>query len=146
MVWAIDIDDGKGSAIRALTGNRQVSDYDDLAQYLNANDPSKSHTTGDPTQCYITDCKQFCDPGWTAVGRANTDKDGKNRCNAGKPEQARYICCPSFSGPMPDQCRWDDSRSSAAKTDCSGKCKIGEIELVDDSYGWVGVGFDTFPR
>lgn len=80
MVWAVDIDDDKGTALRALTGNRKIVEKTDLAQFLESSDPSISHSTDDPSKCYISECSRLCDPGWTSVGRCNTDANGKNRC------------------------------------------------------------------
>lgn len=80
MVWAVDIDDDKGTALRALTGNRKTTETTDLAQFLQSSDPSISHSTDDPSKCYISGCNKLCDAGWTPVGRANTDANGKNRC------------------------------------------------------------------
>lgn len=142
MTWAIDIDDEKGDLIRALTGS-ELQDGDDLLQFMTDNGPSIAHGTADGSQCYISDCgtstkNATCKDGYTPVGRCNTDQNGKNRCNTRDSRQARKICCPSFSGPQENDCRWDDKRSTAARTDCSAKCDIGEINVINDSFGWSG--------
>jgi chitinase len=142
MTWAIDIDDEKGELIRALTG-KELADDTDLLQFMTDDGPSIAHGTADGTQCYVSDCgtserNATCKSGYTMVGRANTDSNGKNRCNTKDPHQARNICCPSFSGPQENDCKWHDERSSAARTDCSAKCDVGEINVINDSFGWEG--------
>ena len=142
MAWAIDTDDEKGDLIRALTGDK-LKDEDDILQFMTDNGASIAHGTSDGTKCKISSCgtnntNPTCEDGYTPVGRCNTDSNGKNRCNTGKSKEARMICCPSFSGPQEDDCRWHDERSTASKHDCSAKCDIGEINIINDSYGWVG--------
>ena len=140
MIWAIDIDNAKGDALRAITGKDidESDDDSDVLAFAQNNAPSVSHSTDDPSKCYISECSAFCAPGWTTVTRANTDKDGKNRCDTGDAYKARRVCCPSFASPNPDDCHWADQRSSAVNSDCNGKCDIGEIQLVSDSFGWEG--------
>jgi chitinase len=142
MTWAIDIDDEKGDLIRALTG-KEMQEGDDVLQFMTDDGPSIAHGTADGTKCKISECGKDgeppkCDTGYTMVGRANTDINGKNRCNTKKSAEARKICCPSFAGPQENDCRWDWSHSNAAKTDCSAKCKVGEINVINDSFGWTG--------
>ena len=142
MTWAVDIDDEKGDLIRALTGN-ELNEDDDILQFITDNGASIAHGTANGTKCKISKCgkdneEPRCDAGYTPVGRCNTDIKGENRCNTKRPKEARMICCPSFAGPQEDDCRWDDSRSSSAKTDCSAKCQIGEINVINDSFGWKG--------
>ncbi|OAL51441.1 hypothetical protein IQ07DRAFT_586945 [Pyrenochaeta sp. DS3sAY3a] len=142
MTWAIDIDDEKGDLIRALTG-KELQDGDDLLEFMTDDGPSIAHGTADGTQCKITACGKNgeapkCESGYTMVGRVSTDDNGKNRCNTKKPNEARKICCPSWAGPQENDCRWDDSHSTAAKTDCSAKCNVGEINVINDSFGWTG--------
>jgi hypothetical protein len=137
MTWAVDLDDEQGQLILGLSGGEMES-IDDIALDVTEFPGSVSHTIVDPTQCYISGWAEFRKSGYTAVGRSNSDLNGRNRCDTGKSQKARYICCPSFSGPQPDDCRWDDSRSSAYKGDCSGKCELGEILIVNDSFGWKG--------
>lgn len=108
MTWAIDIDDEKGDLIRALTG-KELEDDTDLLQFMTDDGASIAHGTADGTQCYVSDCgtdqkNATCKSGYTMVGRANTDSNGKNRCNTKNSKQARNICCPSFSGPQENDC------------------------------------------
>jgi chitinase len=58
------------------------------------------------------------------------------RCSNG-PFNARYICCPAWTGLTPETCDWDAGKGNV-KTDCSGKCKVGEIKVLGDSDGWEG--------
>lgn len=46
--------------------------------------------------------------------------------------------CSSFAGPQENDCRWDNSHSKAAKKDCSAKCSVGEINVINGSFGWKG--------
>ncbi|KAJ8110045.1 hypothetical protein OPT61_g7002 [Boeremia exigua] len=142
MTWAIDIDDEKGDLIRALTGS-ELKEGEDLLQFMTDNGPSIAHSTADGTKCKITECgskgvEPKCETGYTVVGRVSTDINGKNRCNTKNSKEARKICCPSFSGPQENDCRWDDSHSSSSQYDCSAKCKVGEINVINDSLGWKG--------
>ncbi|CAG7942048.1 unnamed protein product [Penicillium salamii] len=137
MSWAVDLDDEQGQLIRGLSGGEMES-IEDLAMNVTEFPKSVSHTMQDPSKCYISKCGEFCKSGYTGVSRSNTDLNGRGRCDTGKTAKARFICCPSFSGPKPEDCRWDDSHSSAYKKDCSGKCKVGEILIVNDSFGWKG--------
>ncbi|CAG8417708.1 unnamed protein product [Penicillium salamii] len=136
MSWAVDLNE-QDQVIRGLSGGEMES-IEDLAMNLTDSPKSVSHTMQDPSKCYISKCEEFCKSGYTAVSRSNTDLNGRGLCDTGKSTNARFICCPSFSGPKPEDCRWDDSRSSAYKKDCSGKCKVGEILIVNDSFGWKG--------
>ena len=132
MIWAIDLDNAKHSALSALTGS-PVSETDPLA----VDDPGKTvgHSAHDSSKCRITDCGGVCNQAETGVGRVKGNS-GDSYCK-GASSNARWICCPAWTSVKPDDCRWD-AGGGAVKTDCSGKCDIGEIKVAGDSYGWQG--------
>lgn len=70
MMWAIDLDDPKRTALSALTGNPVEDSLDPLA----ATDGSTTvgHSSSDSSQCRVTDCNGFCNQGETAVGRVKS--------------------------------------------------------------------------
>ncbi len=77
MIWAVNLDNGKGDALRWLTGKERTHIDDPLA--LELNDSSLiAHSTDDATRCMITDCAQTCPCGWAALSRANTKSDGSS--------------------------------------------------------------------
>lgn len=74
MIWAIDLDDSKHTALAALTGNEIDVTTDPLAM---EDDQSVTHSTDDPSQCRVTDCGTPCKIGEKNVGRVKS-KGGKN--------------------------------------------------------------------
>ncbi|KAF1988220.1 glycoside hydrolase family 18 protein [Aulographum hederae CBS 113979] len=135
MIWAIDLDDAKHSALAALTGNPvDTVDYTPLA--VVRPDTTTGASTDDPSKCRITDCDGHCTPGEVGVGRIK-GLDGSNYCGGPGSEHARWICCPAWTSLTADQCHWDNGGGNV-KTDCSGKCGVGEIQVAGDSYGWTG--------
>lgn len=72
MIWAIDLDDSKHTALAALTGN-EITDFNDPLALEDLH--LVTHSTDDPSQCRVTDCKSTCDQSERAVGRVKS-KDG----------------------------------------------------------------------
>ncbi|KAF2223854.1 hypothetical protein BDZ85DRAFT_296016 [Elsinoe ampelina] len=132
MIWAIDLDDDRHSALSALTG-QEVEDP--LALPISSL-PTVGHSTDDASQCRVTDCGGFCNQGETPVGRVKSlFGDHKKACKESR--DARYVCCPAWTSLDADDCYWD-AGGGAVQTDCSGKCQAGDIKLFGDSWGWKG--------
>jgi GH18 family chitinase len=74
MIWAIDLDDSKHSALSALTGTNVTADTDPLAL---EDSQSVKHATDDASQCRVTNCGSMCENSERTVGRVKS-KDGKN--------------------------------------------------------------------
>ena len=74
MIWAIDLDDAKRSALSAVIG--EEVDEDPLALPLESR-PTVGHSTDDASQCRVTDCSGFCTQAETAVGRVKSFYGGK---------------------------------------------------------------------
>lgn len=132
MVWAIDLDDAKHSGLAALTGDTIADPLEPLADL--AGSSTVGHSTSDSSQCRVTDCGGFCNQAETAVGRV---KAGGNSACGGDETNARWVCCPAWTSLTADQCYWN-AGGGAVKTDCSGKCDVGDIKLFGDSWGWKG--------
>ncbi|KAI0123659.1 hypothetical protein BJ170DRAFT_659563 [Xylariales sp. AK1849] len=140
MMWAIDLDDAKHTALSAITGNSIESDDDDdlspLSDKSLGGSSTIGHSTSDSSQCRVTDCGGFCTQSETAVGRVKT-YFGDHSTSCDSKSEARYVCCPAWTSLTADQCYWN-AGGGAVKTDCSGKCDVGDIKLFDDSWGWTG--------
>ncbi|KAF4212956.1 hypothetical protein CNMCM5878_000587 [Aspergillus fumigatiaffinis] len=134
MIWAIDLDDPTRSALSALTGNT-VEDANPLALADLAGSSTVGHSTSDSSQCRVTVCGGFCNQAETAVGRAKS-LYGKDACS-GDATNSRWVCCPAWTSITKDQCYWN-AGGGAVKTDCSGQCKTGDIQMFSDSWGWKG--------
>jgi len=75
MIWAIDLDDGKHSALAAVTGNDISVNNDPLKATSKAK--TVAHSTDDPSKCRVTDCGSMCNQGETAVGRVKSKEGSK---------------------------------------------------------------------
>jgi chitinase len=143
MAWAIDIDDEEGDPIGALSGS-ELKDEDDILQVMTNNGASIAHGTADGTKCKISECgkdgvQPTCDQvTYLETVAIGTDINGKSRCNMNNSDEARMICCPSFSGPQEEDYQWHDERSTVSEYDCSAKYDIREINMIIDSLGWTG--------
>jgi chitinase len=65
VMWAIDLDDAKFTALSALTGNA-VSTADPLA--VTVSGKAVGYSASDASKCRITDCSGSCTPGETGGG------------------------------------------------------------------------------
>jgi GH18 family chitinase len=74
MIWVIDLDDSKHTALSALTGTNVTVGTDLLAL---ENSQSVKHHTDDASQCRVSDCGSMCKNGERTVGRVKS-KGGKN--------------------------------------------------------------------
>lgn len=52
-------------------------------------------------------------------------------------DEARWICCPAWTNLSEKSCYWDRG-TGGVKEDCAGKCKVGDIKITGDSWGWTG--------
>lgn len=135
MMWAIDLDDSKSSALSALTGRGSYGFGDNVHLSIRAPSNEPGYSSDDSLQCRVTECGGSCSSNETPVGRSRTDF-GKGECK-GSARNARYVCCPAWTGLNEDKCYWD-SGWGAVSTDCSGKCRVGDVRLFGDRYGWQG--------
>lgn len=127
LIWAIDQDDKKFSALQAVTGVTDIG-------ILQPNGERKrklfdSHSSQfQPTDCFrMQECNAFCPEGFTKmtdvyIGPGDKDK----RCK-------RAYCCPSFGAPNPADCTWRGGHPPVS--DCNPICAPGEIRLVGDDQG-----------
>jgi hypothetical protein len=74
MIWAIDLDDSKHTALSALTGTNVTVDTDPLAL---ENSQSVKHATDGASQCRVSDCGSVCENSERTVSRIKS-KCGKN--------------------------------------------------------------------
>lgn len=74
MIWAIDLDDSKGSALSALTGGgRFGSDDNFIVGSSRTPDFREGYSSDDSSQCRVTKCGEKCSSSETAVGRSQSD-------------------------------------------------------------------------
>ncbi|XEV07561.1 hypothetical protein FSHL1_012848 [Fusarium sambucinum] len=136
MMWAIDLDDSKHSALNAITGKKN-SPPGVIALEMNVDTRSEEagYSSDDSSQCRVTDCGGVCSDGERLVGRTNS-LDKKKQCGK-KPSNARSICCPSWASIYDTECHWDRGKGGLSG-DCAGKCNPGELKLFADQRGWSG--------
>ena len=123
MIWAVSLDDNKGSAADALsksTGRKA------LAASPKRSDPFKASGP-----CFITECfeKPTCPSGYGAVQQINGNKQDVNIDHGCAKKEKRTYCCPSDDMPT---CQW---RGSAPACDVGGGCKSDESALTYDTGG-----------
>lgn len=144
LIWASDLDDDQYSAHSALLGrtvkpNNQVKALAD-SQGFGLTESIKA-STGEDCYTYDGKCQDLNDPkalaaacgdgkvvvGWDDAGC------GKKNHHYGKP-----VCCPSRGAP--NTCKWrgDDTSSGGPKSDCSGRCEAGEINVGGIKSSWGG--------
>lgn len=122
MMWAIDLDDPKRTALSALTGNAVVDELDPLA--ATEGSTTVGHSSSDSSQCRVTDCGGFCNQAEAAVGRVKSYFGDHGYVNleicvglrvligtrfsscSGGSSNARYVCCPAWTSLTPDDCHW----------------------------------------
>lgn len=78
MIWAIDLDDTKHSALSALTGKGVLDSDNFLNIGVKSSDNTEGHSSDDSSQCRVTKCGETCGTGETAVGKSKSDS-GKNQ-------------------------------------------------------------------
>ncbi|KAF5557753.1 glycosyl hydrolase family 18 [Fusarium napiforme] len=137
MMWAIDLDDSRRSALNAITGRKNFLEGNTAFGVGLSTKKSEEagYSSDDSTQCRVTGCGGACSEGERTVGRTNS-LDKKNECGS-KPSNARSICCPSWASITSAECHWDRGRGGLSG-DCAGKCNPGELKLFADQRGWKG--------
>ncbi|KAI7205542.1 hypothetical protein KC324_g233 [Hortaea werneckii] len=148
MIWASDLDDEKYTAHSELTGRSVISNAQLQAVDKAISSPQSviQDVAGDNGQnCFAYDGKcvnlndknamaNACGSGFTAVGWDDAGC-GTKKCHCGKP-----ICCPSNQAPK--MCTWrGDKTGGGASSDCSGQCKVGEVNIKGITSSWGG-GFN----
>ncbi|RGP61415.1 glycosyl hydrolases family 18 [Fusarium longipes] len=136
MMWAIDLDDSKHSALSAITGKKNFPPgVVALEMNVETRSEEAGYSSDDSSQCRVTDCGGVCSDGERLVGRTNS-LDKKKECGK-KPSNARSICCPSWASIYDTECHWDRGKGGLSG-DCAGKCSPGELKLFADQRGWSG--------
>ncbi|OAL43395.1 hypothetical protein IQ07DRAFT_593170 [Pyrenochaeta sp. DS3sAY3a] len=128
-VWAIDLDDKKHTALKALLGGElgifaKQNGYDP-----NANDDSDFESiTG--TDCTWSDCgSDRCPVGTQSVGAQQYCgmKDGS--------AQRKTLCCPLNK--TPKTCRWSKGTGGIDGYECRGVCKDNEIPIASSTEPYI---------
>ncbi|KAJ4199396.1 hypothetical protein NW767_008204 [Fusarium falciforme] len=114
LIWAIDQDDDRYTALKAVTGD-EISPRVEESEVIGHWDVNK---------CYVTECKVDCRDGFTKMTNLNDDSKTKKGC--GGNHKRRTLCCPSWGAPDPSTCSWKD---------CRGTCDAGDILFATDHYG-----------
>lgn len=73
MIWAVDLDDTKGSALSALNGKGGFGADEGLNFGVNMPSFEDGFSSDDSSQCRVTKCGETCSSGETAVGRSKSD-------------------------------------------------------------------------
>ncbi|RSL40913.1 hypothetical protein CEP54_015977 [Fusarium duplospermum] len=143
MIWAIDLDDSKNTALSALTGRGELGEGNFLGFGSRMPNFQQGFSSDDASQCRVSECGETCRVGETAVGRASTDF-GREECS-GSSSNARYICCPAWSSLTEDTCYWTKG-TGGAKTDCAGKCGPGNMKKYLEICTWSSCGGSCPPE
>ena len=138
MVWSVDQDDEKFSALEGLV-DRQLTDFDDQLKKSQVTDTGH-WASQNGQKCKLTDCAKGddlkCEPGWASP--QNGDKIKDNCGGAGD----RMVCCPVDS--MPSTCQWRGGESGRG---CHGQCHTDEVTLFHSRHATVDClrpGFQAF--
>jgi hypothetical protein len=116
MIWAIDQDDDRLTALESLTG-KDIDPSFGLS-------PTSDEDQWNLSQCLYTKCGDVCPDGWKTMTDLNEDADG-NACNwainqiTGFYNPQRRFCCPPWGAPDPKVCHWSDG--------CYSDCGVGEV-------------------
>ncbi|KAA8652731.1 uncharacterized protein ATNIH1004_001636 [Aspergillus tanneri] len=139
MIWSIDQDDKKFSALTGLLG-RSVKDYNTLLQRMETTDAGK-WTSINGQKCIMTDCglPPTCPSGY---GLAPNGGGFHDTCGN---SQFKIICCPLDA--MPSSCLWRGGESSTGRPSCHGQCHTGEVTLFHSRHATKNClrpGFQAF--
>ncbi|SMQ53701.1 unnamed protein product [Zymoseptoria tritici ST99CH_3D7] len=148
LIWASDLDDDKYSAHTGLLGrpiksnqelkltNKALSNPQAVVQDLSGSNGQQCYKYSGPCiklddhEAMANACSGNTVVGWDDAGC------GKKKCHCGKP-----ICCPANTAPK--GCVWrGDNNGKGAKSDCSGQCRPGEINIQGISSSRGG-GFEN---
>ena len=137
MIWSVDQDDAKFSALEGLTGHKvdeeerkKKSQITDTGHWASLNGQ----------KCKLTPCSKDvpirCEPGWAMPPGGQSIKD--NCGDAGE----KLVCCPVDS--MPNKCQWRGGETGKV---CHGQCHTGESTLFhsrDATVNCLRPGFQAF--
>ncbi|RAH72534.1 glycoside hydrolase family 18 protein [Aspergillus aculeatinus CBS 121060] len=146
MIWASDLDDDRYSAHSGLLG-RSIISTATLQEINKAESNPKSVITDlagfNGQKCFRHSGKcvnlnddaamaNACGSGNTVVGWDDAGC-GRKSCHCGKP-----ICCPSNAAPK--NCKWRGQKTGqgGARSDCSGQCEAGEMNINGIRSSWGG--------
>lgn len=106
MVWSVDQDDEKFSALECLTG-RDLTDFNEQLKKSQITDTGHWASLNGQ-KCKLSECGGYCEAGWAMAPNGGKIKD--NCGGAGD----RIVCCPVDS--MPSACVSKDTPSEARLT------------------------------
>ncbi|KAH8738309.1 hypothetical protein BGZ61DRAFT_583252 [Ilyonectria robusta] len=126
LIWAIDQDDDRYTALKAVTGK-------DISPRIEESDTFEHW---DVSKCFVSGCKEDCGDGFTKM--TNLNDDAKTQRGCGGNHKQRSLCCPSWGAPDPKTCSWQGSAPWCYET-----CKDGDILFATDHYGNGGSNCHT---
>ncbi|VBB73365.1 Putative Glycoside Hydrolase Family 18 [Podospora comata] len=137
MIWAVDTDDDKFSAMSGLVGY-QVSHVDTslngvVALAQTSKNVAHSLQGENGQGCRVIkeyDCKPARDLRcWKGESLVGWDRDG-----CGKEDEGKPICCPEDTAPQ--KCVWRGSGNDGGIWgDCNGQCHAGEARVLNSRWG-----------
>ncbi|KAB8227369.1 uncharacterized protein BDW43DRAFT_323913 [Aspergillus alliaceus] len=146
LIWASDLDDDKYSAHSGLL-SKEVISTSTLQSISKAVSNPKSVIedlaafNGQKCFRYSGKCVNLnddqamakaCGSGYTVVGWDDAGC-GKKSCHCGKP-----VCCPSNAAPKGCSWRGDNTGQLGSRSDCSGQCEAGEMNINGIRSSWGG--------
>ncbi|KAK4241773.1 hypothetical protein C8A03DRAFT_30078 [Achaetomium macrosporum] len=126
MIWSIDQEDTKFTALKGLTGKDLPTFSDALAATKSA---AGNWASQNGQKCIMTECLGDDRVGGWGAGWAIAPGGGAFKNNCGKNEN-KYILCPLNQ--MPSSCTW---RGGETKCACHGQCHAGEVTLFHSRHG-----------
>ncbi|KAK2764375.1 hypothetical protein FQN54_009069 [Arachnomyces sp. PD_36] len=120
MVWAVDLDDERLTAMSGLLG-KDVGDNLDLDGIGQIGMVIDDWSSQNGQNCFFMECGEKCEQGTTEIDRA------QDRCDDG---EHRKVCCPPNN--TPSDCSWRGGEDGRI---CDEGCKLGELNLFSSSYG-----------
>ncbi|KAH7038273.1 glycosyl hydrolases family 18-domain-containing protein [Microdochium trichocladiopsis] len=129
MIWAIDLDDSKNSALDALL------QPDGLGKFRKRNGVNSNlgDFVNQGASCQLGQCseKPSCPQGFVKHGH-DVDCPGDNK-------ERRNICCELGQSPDEKTCAWRDGGGFLGFLGlfCRGACRDGEVVIVDNDRFWV---------
>lgn len=139
MIWSIDQDDKRFSALTGLVGHN-LADYDELVRKSRAT-VAGHWASINGQKCVMSDCGNpaSCPAGYAMApgGEGFPDDCGSKKY--------RIVCCPLDA--MPDSCLWRGGESSVGRPSCHGQCHTGEVTLFHSRHATkhcLRPGFQAF--
>lgn len=139
MIWAVDHDDKKFSALKGLLG-MNLQDYSSLLERAEKTDTGKWASLNGQ-KCVMTDCGNppKCPSGYDMApnGGGFQDTCGSN--------EFKTICCPLNA--MPSSCLWRGGEDTSGRPSCHGQCHTSEVTLFHSRHATKNClrpGFQAF--